>query len=127
MATAPTMTALTIDPANRVPFTFAPMGGDGSGLDDIGKHSSIVADAALGHRRIFWVEFDQDGVALEPISYKPDRPGTTKRVQDGAARRASRFDAWIDKIGREGRKMSFGKWCRGNRPNRAAVAYRPRN
>jgi hypothetical protein len=36
------------------------------------------------HIGIFRIEFDQDGVALQPISHQSSRAGSPERVEDGA-------------------------------------------
>ena len=46
----------------------------------VGEHSAVAFDAALSHRGIFWIEFDQDGVALETIGNETGRAGATERI-----------------------------------------------
>jgi hypothetical protein len=83
----------------------------------VSEHASVAPDPALGHRRIFGIELDQDGVAAETIGNESRGAGATKRVKDSASLGAASEDAGLDQGGRKRREMRLWQGFARNRPD----------
>src|ERR1700693_3669220 len=44
------------------------------------KQGRIPANALFSHRRVFWIQLDQDGVALQPIRHEPRGAGAAEGI-----------------------------------------------
>jgi hypothetical protein len=50
----------------------------------LGKQRRIAMNASLCHARVCWIEFDEHGIAAEPISNETRGACAAERVEDGS-------------------------------------------
>lgn len=84
------------------------------------KHPRIIANTIF--RQVVWVQFHQDGIALQAIRDHSDRSTASKRIQNRSTDRTAGLEAGFHERRREGRKVCAGKSCCGKCPDIAKVA-----
>src|SRR5690606_37795462 len=84
---------------------------------------SRKTQAAAGDGDVFGIEFDADAVTVMLLANEARCACAEERVEYGAAFRASREDARLDQLWREGREVGFLERLGCDEPHRASVAH----